>query len=36
MSDISVADVVSAIRRMMERLRNPLDVETIDIAPDLP
>jgi hypothetical protein len=34
MSDISVTDAVSAIRRMMERPRNPLDVETIDIAPD--
>jgi hypothetical protein len=34
MSNISVADVVSAIRQMMERPRNPLALETIDIAPD--
>jgi hypothetical protein len=34
MSDISMDDVVSAIRRMMERPRNPLDVETVNIAPD--
>jgi hypothetical protein len=34
MSDISVADVVSAIRHMMERPRNPLAIETVDIAPE--
>jgi hypothetical protein len=34
MSSISVADVVSAIRQMLERPRNPLAVETVDIAPD--
>jgi hypothetical protein len=34
MHDISVADVVSAIRQMMERPRNPLAVETVDIMPD--
>ena len=34
MSDISVPDVVSAIRQMMERPRNPLAVETVDITPD--
>jgi Glycosyltransferase family 9 (heptosyltransferase) len=34
MTDISVADVVSAIRRMMERPRNPLAVETVEIAPE--
>jgi Glycosyltransferase family 9 (heptosyltransferase) len=33
MSDISVADVVSAIRQMLERPRNPLAVETVDIPP---
>jgi hypothetical protein len=32
MRDISVADVVSAIRQMMERPRNPLAVETVDIG----
>jgi hypothetical protein len=32
MSDISVADVVSAIRQMMKRPRNPLAVETVDIS----
>ena len=36
MSDISVDDVVSAIRQMMERPRNPLAVETIEITPDNP
>ncbi len=34
MSGISVADVVSAIRQMLERPRNPLAVETVEIAPD--
>jgi hypothetical protein len=34
MRDISVADVVSAIRQMIERPRNPLAVETVDITPD--
>jgi len=34
MRDISVTDVVSAIRQMMERPRNPLAVETVDITPD--
>lgn len=34
MRDISVAGVVSAIRQMMERPRNPLAVETVDITPD--
>jgi hypothetical protein len=34
MSSISVADVVSAIRQMLERPRNPLAVETVDIEPD--
>lgn len=33
MSSISVADVVSAIRQMLEKPRNPLAVETIDIPP---
>jgi hypothetical protein len=32
MSNISVADVVSAIRQMLEMPRNPLAVETVDIA----
>ena len=32
MHEISVADVVSAIRQMMIRPRNPLAVETVDIA----
>ena len=36
MSDISVDDVVSAIRQMMGRPRNPLAVETIEITPDNP
>ncbi len=36
MHDISVADVVSAIRRMLERPRNPLAVETAEIAPGDP
>ena len=36
MSDISVDDVVSAIRQMLQRPRNPLAVETVDIAPDNP
>jgi hypothetical protein len=34
MRDISVADVISAIRQMMERPRNPLAVETVIITPD--
>lgn len=34
MKDISVSDVVSAIRQMMERPRNPLAVETVEIVPD--
>jgi ADP-heptose:LPS heptosyltransferase len=34
MSGISVEDVVSAIRQMMQRPRNPLAVETIEIAPN--
>jgi len=34
MRDILVDDVVSAIRKMMERPRNPLAVETVDIAPE--
>jgi hypothetical protein len=34
MSDISVDDVVSAVRQMLQRSRNPLAVETVDIAPD--
>ena len=34
MSNISVRDVVSAIRHMMKRPRNPLAVETIEITPD--
>jgi hypothetical protein len=33
MSDISVADVVSAIRQMLGRPRNPLAVETVDVTP---
>jgi hypothetical protein len=32
MDDIGVDDVVAAIRRMMQRPRNPLAVETIEIA----
>jgi Glycosyltransferase family 9 (heptosyltransferase) len=32
MTDISVADVVAAIRTMMERSRNPLAVERVEIA----
>ena len=36
MSNISVRDVVSAIRQMMGRPRNPLTVETIEITPDIP
>ena len=36
MSDISVDDVVSAIRQMLQRSRNPLAVETVDISPDNP
>lgn len=32
MSDISVADVVSAIRQMRQRPRGPLAVETVDVA----
>ncbi|HUC11949.1 MAG TPA: glycosyltransferase family 9 protein [Stellaceae bacterium] len=31
MSDIAVADVVSAIRQIMERPRNPLAVDTVEI-----
>jgi len=34
MRDISVEDVVSAIRQMMERPRAPLAVETVDILAD--
>jgi hypothetical protein len=34
MQDIAAADVVSAIRQMMGRPRNPLDVEIVDIVPD--
>jgi len=34
MSGISVDDVVSATRQMLQRARNPLAVETVDIAPD--
>ena len=34
MRDISVDDVVSAIRQMMERPRNPLAIETVDITPE--
>lgn len=34
MSNISVADVVSAIRQMLKMSRNPLAVETVDVAPD--
>jgi hypothetical protein len=34
MRDISAVDVVSAIRQMMQRPRNPLAVETVDITPD--
>jgi hypothetical protein len=34
MSGISVDDVVSATRQMLQRSRNPLAVETVDIAPD--
>lgn len=34
MSNISVEDVVSAIRQMMERPRNPLAIETIEITPE--
>ena len=33
MSEISVADVVSAIREMLRRPRNPLAVDTIEIGP---
>ena len=33
MSDISVEDVVSAIRQMLRRPRNPLAVETIELPP---
>jgi hypothetical protein len=36
MRDISVDDVVSAIRQMLERPRNPLAVETVDITPASP
>ena len=34
MTDISVAQVVSAVREMMARPRGPLAVETIEIGPD--
>jgi hypothetical protein len=34
MRDISVDDVVSAIRQMLERPRNPLPIETVYIAPE--
>jgi hypothetical protein len=34
MSNISIADVVSAIRKMLERPRNPLAIEMVDISPD--
>jgi hypothetical protein len=36
MTDISVIDVVSAIRQMMSRPRAPLAVETVEIIPDMP
>ena len=36
MRNISADDVVSAIRQMMERPRNPLAVEAIEITPDIP
>jgi hypothetical protein len=36
MSNILVEDVVSAIRQMMGRPRNPLAVETVEIRPDNP
>lgn len=34
MSNISVDDVVSAIRKMLERPRNPLGTEIVEITPD--
>jgi hypothetical protein len=36
MKDISVTDVVSAIRQMLVRPRNPLEVEIVEIDPDRP
>ena len=36
MNDISVDDVVSSIRQMLSRSRNPLEVDTIDITPEYP
>lgn len=36
LKDISVTDVVSAIRHMMARPRGPLPVEVVDIAPSSP